>query len=92
MCHDLHYLYAPDEQIQPNRPRNLCPKSKLRHCVDDLGEKGRAETFVVPATKKVARQMKEAKVKDRSVWQILEEAGRRIGVTGVFSQPKESFN
>jgi 3-isopropylmalate/(R)-2-methylmalate dehydratase large subunit len=43
------------------------------------GEKVKIDTFVVPATTEVARQMKEVKVKDKTVWQILEEAGCRIG-------------
>ncbi len=43
------------------------------------GEKVKIDTFVVPATTEVSRQMKETKVKDKSVWQILEEAGCRIG-------------
>jgi 3-isopropylmalate/(R)-2-methylmalate dehydratase large subunit len=43
------------------------------------GEKVKIDTFVVPATTEVARQMKETKVKDKTVWQILEDAGCRMG-------------
>jgi 3-isopropylmalate/(R)-2-methylmalate dehydratase large subunit len=43
------------------------------------GEKVKIDTFVVPATTEVARLMKETKVKDKTVWQILEDAGCRIG-------------
>lgn len=43
------------------------------------GEKVKIDTFVVPATTEVSRQMKETKVRDKSVWQVLEEAGCRIG-------------
>ena len=43
------------------------------------GEKVKIDTFVVPATTEVARLMKLTKVKDKTVWQVLEEAGCRIG-------------
>ncbi len=43
------------------------------------GEKVKIDTFIVPATSDVAKQIKEIKVKDKTVMQILEDAGCRIG-------------
>ncbi len=43
------------------------------------GEKVKIDTFIVPATTDVAREIKTIKVKDKTVMQIFEEAGCRIG-------------
>ena len=43
------------------------------------GEKVKIDTFIVPATTDVAQQIKTLKVKDKTVMQIFEEAGCRIG-------------
>jgi 3-isopropylmalate/(R)-2-methylmalate dehydratase large subunit len=43
------------------------------------GEKVAIDTFIVPATTEVAKQMKESRVKGKTVWNILEDAGCRIG-------------
>lgn len=43
------------------------------------GEKVRIDTFIVPATTDVAREIRTLKVKDKTVMQIFEEAGCRIG-------------
>lgn len=64
-----------DEQTQPNYSGILCTQAQLRNRINDLSEKVRVDTFVVPATTEVTRQMKETKVKDKSAWQILEGAG-----------------
>ncbi len=43
------------------------------------GEKVKIDTFIVPATTDVAKAIKVIKVKDKTVFQIFEEAGCRIG-------------
>ncbi|MBI2427298.1 MAG: 3-isopropylmalate dehydratase large subunit [Ignavibacteriales bacterium] len=43
------------------------------------GEKVKIDTYIVPATTDVAKQIKTIKVKDKTVMQIFEEAGCRIG-------------
>ena len=43
------------------------------------GETVKIDTFIVPATTEVANQIKSIKVKDKTVMQIFEEAGCRIG-------------
>jgi len=37
------------------------------------------DTFIVPATTEVERQIKEIKINGRSLWQIFEDAGTQIG-------------
>ncbi len=43
------------------------------------GEKVKVDTFIVPATTDVARALKEMKVQNKTLLQIFEEAGCRIG-------------
>lgn len=43
------------------------------------GERVKIDTFIVPATTDVANEIKTLKVKDKTVMQIFEEAGCRIG-------------
>lgn len=43
------------------------------------GEKVKIDTFIVPATTDVANKIRTIKVKDKTVMQIFEEAGCRIG-------------
>lgn len=43
------------------------------------GEKVKIDTFIVPATTDVAKEIRTLKVKDKTVMQIFEEAGCRIG-------------
>jgi len=43
------------------------------------GERVKIDTFIVPATTDVAKEIKSIKVKDKTVMQIFEEAGCRIG-------------
>ncbi|MEW5799697.1 MAG: 3-isopropylmalate dehydratase large subunit [Bacteroidota bacterium] len=43
------------------------------------GEKVKIDTYIVPATTDVAKQIKSIRVKDKTVMQIFEEAGCRIG-------------
>ncbi len=39
----------------------------------------RVDTYVVPATTEIARQLKETVIEGRTLWQIFEEAGAKIG-------------
>lgn len=43
------------------------------------GERVKIDTFIVPATTDVAKEIRTLKVKDKTVMQIFEEAGCRIG-------------